>query len=96
MGCYDVVGTLKLMPKEDQIIIEYTSKGYEEYAPFVIADDSKWFNIKHTTTARNNTTSYTDIILTHEPNSYAIHISISNQFENKVDELDLKSFHLFG
>ena len=39
MGCYDVVGTLKLMPKEDQSIIEYTSKGYEEYAPFVFESD---------------------------------------------------------
>ena len=26
MGCYDVVGTLKLMPKEDQTIIVYQSK----------------------------------------------------------------------
>ena len=25
MGCYDVVGTSKLMPKENQNIIEYTS-----------------------------------------------------------------------
>ena len=39
MGCYDVVGTLKLMPKEDQNIIEYQSKGYEELAPFVIVSD---------------------------------------------------------
>ena len=40
MGCYDVVGTLKLMPKEDENIIEDTSNGYEEYAPFVIESDS--------------------------------------------------------
>ena len=83
------------MPKEGQIIIEYTSKGYEEYAPFVIESDFECFNIQHTTTARNNTNSYTDIISTHEPNSYAIHISISNQFESKIDEVDLKSYYLF-
>jgi hypothetical protein len=35
----EVVGTLNLMPKEDQSTIEYTSKGYEAYAPFVIQSD---------------------------------------------------------
>ena len=95
MGCYDVVGTLKLMPKEDQNIIGYQSKGYEELAPFVIESDFECFNIKHNTTTRNNQKSYTDIISTHEPNSYAIHISISNQFENKIDEVDLESFYLY-
>ena len=53
------------------------------------------FNIKHNTTIRNNQKSYTDIITTHEPNSYAIHISISNQFENKIDEVDLESYYLY-
>jgi len=52
MGCYDVVGTLRLMPREDQSIIEYTSKGYEEYAPFVIGTDFECFNIQHSTTTR--------------------------------------------
>ena len=59
MGSYDVVGTLKLMPKEDQSIIEYTSEGYEEYVPFVIGDD-----LFNTISATNNTKSYTDIIST--------------------------------
>ena len=95
MGCYDVVGTLKLMPKEDQNIIEYQSKGYEELAPFVIESDFECFNIKHNTTTRNNQNSYTDILSTHKPNSYAIHISISNQFENKIDEVDLESYYLY-
>jgi hypothetical protein len=40
--------------------------------------------------ARNNTNSNHHIISTHEPNSYAIHISITNQFENKIDEVELK------
>jgi len=53
------------------------------------------FNIQHSTTTRNNTNSYTDIISTHEPNSYAIHISRTNQFENNIDEVDLKSYYLF-
>jgi len=74
MGCYAVVGTLKIMPKQDQSIIEYTSKGYEEYAPFVIESDFEGFNIQHTTTTRNNAKSYTYNISTHEPNSYATHI----------------------
>ena len=39
MGCYDAVGTLKLVPQEDQSIIESTSKGYEESAPFAIEND---------------------------------------------------------
>ena len=73
MGCYDVVGTLKLMPK-NQNIIEDTSKGCEEYAPFVTESDFECFNIQHSTTTRNNANSHTDIISTHEPNSYAIHI----------------------
>ena len=83
------------MPKYDQSVIEYTSKGYEEFAPFVIESDFECFNIKHNTTTRNNQKSYTDIISTHEPNSYAIHISISNQFENKIDEVDLESYYLY-
>ena len=62
------------MPKGDQNIIEYTSKGYEEYAPFVIENDFQCFNIQHSTTTRNNTNSHTDIISTHEPSSYAVHI----------------------
>ena len=74
MGCYAVVGTLKIMPKQDQSIIEYTSKGYEEYAPFVIENDFECFNIQHTTTTRNNAKSYTYVISTHEPNLYATHI----------------------
>jgi len=45
MGCYGVVGTLKLTPKADQNITKYTSKGYEEYAPFVIDSDFECFNI---------------------------------------------------
>ena len=57
MGCYDVVGTLKLMPKEDQSIIEHTSKGYEEYAPFAIESDFEFFNMQHTTTSSNNAKS---------------------------------------
>ena len=52
------------------------------------------FNIKHNTTIRNNQ-NHTYIITTHEPNSYAIHISISNQFENKIDEVDLESYYLY-
>ena len=76
------------MPKEDQDIIEYTSKGYEEYAPFVIEIDYECFNIQHSTTTRSKTNSHTDITWTHEPNSYAIHISITNQLENKIDEVD--------
>ena len=96
MGCYDVVGTLKLMPKEDQNIIEYTSQGHEEYAPFVFESDFEFFNIQRSTTARNNTNSYTDIISTHEPNSHGIRISITNQFENKIDEVDLKAYYLFS
>jgi len=95
MGCCDVVGTLKLMPKEDPNIIEYTSKCYEEYAPFVFEGDFERFNIQHSTTTRMNTNSYTDAISTHEPNSYAIHISITNQFENKIDEVDVKAYYLF-
>ena len=87
MGCYDVVGALKLMPKEDQSIIEYTSKGHEEYAPFVIESDFECLNIQHSTKTRKYANSYTDIISTHEPNSYAVHISISNQFESKIDEV---------
>ena len=83
------------MPKEDQNIIEYTSKGYEEYAPFVIESDFECCNIQHLTTTRNKTNPYADIISTHEPNSYAIHIPITNQFENKVDEINLKSYYLF-
>ena len=75
MGCYDVVGTLKLMPKEDRNIIEYTSKGYEEYAPFVLGSDFECFHIQHSTATRNNANSYIDIISTHGPNSYAIHIN---------------------
>ena len=47
MGCYDVVGTLRLMPKEDRNIIEYTSKGYEEFAPFVIESDFVHMNQIH-------------------------------------------------
>ena len=78
MGCNAIVGTVKLMPKEDQSIIEYTSKGYEEYAPFVIESDFECFNIQHSTTTRNNTNSCIDIVSTHEQNSYAIHISITN------------------
>jgi len=74
MGYYDVVGTLKLMPKEDQSTIEHTSKVYEEYAPFVIESDFECFNIQNTTTARHTTKSYTDVISTHEPNAYAIYI----------------------
>jgi len=70
------------MPKENQNVIEYTSKGYEEYAPFVSESDFECFNIQHSTTTRNKTDSYTDIISTHEPNSYAIHISITNQFHD--------------
>ena len=54
MGCYDVIGTLELMPKEDQNIIEYTSKGYEKHAPFVIESDVERFNIRHSTTTKNN------------------------------------------
>jgi hypothetical protein len=92
MGWYDVVG----MPKEDQSIIEYTSKGYEEYAPFAIESDFECFNIQHSTTTRNNSNSYTYIISTHEPNSYAIHTSISNQLESKMKEVDLKSSFLLG
>ena len=69
MGGYDVVVTLRLMPKEDQIVIGYTAKGYEEYAPFVIESDFEWFNVRHTTTTRNNRKSCTDIISAHEPNS---------------------------
>ena len=42
-GCYDVVGTLKLMPKEDQSNIEYTSRGHEEHAPFVSEGDFECF-----------------------------------------------------
>ena len=95
MGCYDVVGTLKLMPKEDQNIIEQQAKCYEELAPCVIESDFECFNIKHNTTIINNQNSYTDIITTHEPNSYAIRISISNQFENKIDEVDLESYYLY-
>jgi len=96
MGCYDVVGAQKLMPKEDQSTIEYTSKVYEEYAPFVLESDFECFNIQHTTTARHTTKSYIDVTSTHEPNAYAIHISISNQFENKIDGVDLKSYYLFS
>ena len=59
MGCYDVVGTLELMPKENQSIIEYTSKGYGEYAPFVIERGFECFNIQQSTTTRDNTNSYT-------------------------------------
>ena len=77
-GCYDVVGTLKLMPKEDQSIIEHTSNGYETHAPFVIESDSECFSIQHTTTARHNTESYTYSISTHEPNSYTFHIDIKS------------------
>ena len=84
------------MPKDDQIIIEYTSKGYEEYAPFVIESDVVCLDIQHSTTTRNNTNSHTDIISTHEPNSYARNISISNQFERKIDEVDLKSYYSFS
>ena len=36
------------------------------------------------------TNSYTDTISTHEPNSHAIHISITKQFENKIDEIEFK------
>ena len=64
MGCYDVVGTLTLMPKDGQNIIEYTSKGYEEYAPFVIESDFECFNSQHSTTTRDNANSYT-ICYTH-------------------------------
>ena len=74
IGCYHVIATLKLMPKEDHSIIECTSKGYEEYAPFVIESDFECFNFQLTTTTRNNTKAYKDIISTREPNSYAIHI----------------------
>ena len=59
MGCYDVVGTLKSMPKEAQDIIEYTSSRYEEYAPFVIESDFECVNIQQSTTTRDNTNSYT-------------------------------------
>ena len=41
------------------------------------------------------TNSYTDIISTHEPNSYAIHISITNQFENNITEVDLRAYYVF-
>ena len=75
--------------------MEYTSKGYEEYAPFVLESDLECFNIQNATTTRNNTTSHTDIMSTHEPNSYAIHMSVTNQFENKIDEVDLKSYYVF-
>ena len=85
MGCYDVVGTLKLMPKDDQNIIEYTSKGCEEYAACAIQSGFESFNIPHSATTRNNTSSYTDILSTHETNSYAIHISKTNQIDNKID-----------
>ena len=68
MSCYVAVGTLELMPIGDQSVIEYTSKGYEEYAPFVVENDVGCLSIQHTTTARNNTTSYIDTIPTQEPN----------------------------
>ena len=61
------------MPKEDQSIIEYASKGYEQYAPFVVETDFERFNIRHTTTTRSNSKSYTDVLSTHEPNSDAIY-----------------------
>ena len=93
LGCYDVVGTLKLMPKEDQSIIEYKSKGYEEYAPFVIESDFECFNMKNNTSTRNNTNSYNDIVSNHEPNSFAIHISISKHFEDTIDEVGLESYY---
>ena len=83
------------MTKEDQRIIEYTSQGYEEYAPFVIGKDFECFNIQHSTTTRNNANSYTDIISTHEPDLYAIHISTSSQLESKIDKIDLKSYYWF-
>ena len=95
MGCYDVAGTLDLMPKENQNIIEHTSNGYEEDARFEIETDFECFNIQHSTATRNNTNSHTDIISTHEPNSYDIHTPITNQFEHKIDEVDLKAFYLF-
>ena len=82
------------MPSEDQGIIECTSKGYEEYAQFVLGNDFECFKIQHSTTTRNNKKSYTDIISTHEPNSYAIHTSISNHFGCNIDEADLKSDYL--
>ena len=83
------------MPKEDQNIIEYTSKGYEECAPFVIQNGFECFNIQHSTTTRNTTNSYTGFISTYEPNSYAVHISVTNQFENKSDDGDSESYYLF-
>ena len=52
-------------------------------------------NIQHSTTTINKTNSNTDIKSTHEPNSYAIHISISNQFKSKIDEVDLRLYYLF-
>ena len=94
MGCYVVVATFKLMPKEDQHMIEYTSKDYEGYAPLVIESDFECFNIQHSTATRNSTNSYTEIISAHEPNTYAIHISMTSQEENKIDEVDLKSYYL--
>ena len=83
------------MPQEDQSIIEYASNGYEDYAPSVIESDFECFNMQHSTTTRNNTSSYTYSISTHEPNSYAIRIAISNQFESKIDEVNLKAYYFF-
>jgi len=95
VGYYDVVGTLKWMPTQDHNITEYSTKGYEGYAPFVIESDFECFNIPHSITTRNNTSSYTDIIWRHEPNSYAVHVSMTNQCENEIDEVDLKAYYLF-
>ena len=82
------------MPKEDQSIRIHIN-GLWKYAPFVIESDFECFNIQRANTTRNNTNSFTDIISTHESNSYAIHISITNQFENKIYEVHFKSYYLF-
>ena len=109
-GCYNIVGTIRVLPKKDDKWIEYEPHKMvykERLCPFVCHADFECFCVKeHKHDEEDTATSSNEPNLkkakqttrtvesNHNPNSYSINIEVREDYVDIVNKHNLKLFYL--